>query len=277
MHKKIWFITGISSGFGRAIADAALQTGHVVVGTFRQQAQTDAFNRQSKSNALALTVDVTRPGDVEHAFQVIENRFGRIDVLVNNAGYGLAGAVEETSVDEAREIFEVNFFGPLKVCQTFLPMLRRQKHGHIIQMSSHGGLKSFAGFGLYNASKFALEGMSEALMQELLPLGIYLTIVEPGPFRTNFAGSSFKNATGMIDDYRGTAGVFRDRISKVHGKQEGDPEKAAKVIVTLAENPNPPLRIMLGSTSIASVRSKLASVSTDLQASEEIAEHVSFS
>ncbi|RAW01539.1 oxidoreductase [Pseudochryseolinea flava] len=277
MNKKVWFITGISSGLGQAIANAAIHTGDFVVGTFRQQTQVDEFNRLGKSNALAITMDLTRPDDIERAVQVVRDRFGKIDVLVNNAGYGLAGAIEETAIQEAREIFEVNFFGTLKVCQAFLPMFRAQRTGYIVQISSHGGIKAFAGFGLYNASKFALEGMSEALKQEIQPLGIHLTIVEPGPFRTGFAGDSFKQAMTTIDDYQGTAGVFRQKIKSVDGKQEGDPEKAADVLVKLASTPNPPLRLMLGSVAVASVRSKIESVSDDLKNCEEIAKQVVFS
>jgi NAD(P)-dependent dehydrogenase (short-subunit alcohol dehydrogenase family) len=277
MNKKIWFITGISSGLGKAIANAAIHNGDFVIGTFRQQTQTDDFNKLAKSNSLAVTMDLTRPDDIERAFQVVKERFGTIDVLVNNAGYGLAGAVEETTLQEARDIFEVNFFGTLKVCQTFLPMFREQRRGHIIQISSHGGFKAFAGFGLYNASKFALEGLSEAMMHEILPLGINLTIVEPGPFRTGFAGNSFRHASNTIKDYYETAGVFQEKIKLVHGKQEGDPEKAADVIVKLTVSENPPLRIMLGTVALASVRSKIRSVSCDLQRCEETARQVVFS
>lgn len=277
MNKKVWFITGISSGLGQALANAAIQRGDFVVGTFRQQPQTDEFNRQAKSNSLAITMDLTRQGEIESAFQIMKKQFGKIDVLVNNAGYGLAGAIEETTLQEAREIFDVNFFGPLKVCQTFLPMFRAQRRGHIIQISSHGGFKAFAGFGLYNASKFALEGMSEALVQEVLPLGINLTIVEPGPFRTRFAGSSFQYAQHTIEDYRDTAGAFREKIKLVDGKQEGDPAKAASAIVKLVSAENPPLRLVLGAIAMASVRSKIESVSKDLQNCEEVARQVLFS
>lgn len=277
MNKKIWFITGVSSGLGQAIAKAAIHNGDLVIGTFRSQTQADDFSQAGKANVLGIKMDLTRSDDIGHALQVVKDRFGKIDVLVNNAGYGLAGAIEETTLQEAREIFEVNFFAPLKVCQTFLPMFRAQKYGHIIQISSHGGFKAFAGFGLYNASKFALEGMSEALMQEVLPLGINLTIVEPGPLRTKFAGSSFKHATHTIEDYRETAGAFREKIRLTHGKQEGDPEKAAAVIIKLASAEDPPLRLVLGAIAMVSVRSKIESVSNDLKNCEEIAKQVVFS
>jgi len=227
MKSKIWFITGISSGLGKALAQTVIENGDFVIGTFRNQTQADVFNNQYKDEAFALTLDITKPTEIEKAVKLVSEKFGSIDVLVNNAGFGFAGAIEETSTEETREIFEANFFGTLKLTQSFLPMLRQQKGGHIIQISSHGGFKAFPGFGIYNASKFALEGFSEALAIEVAPLGIKLTIVEPGPFRTNFAGSSFKEAEKIIEDYNPTAGAFRERMKQVDGKQEGDPIKAS--------------------------------------------------
>jgi len=225
---KIWFITGISSGLGKTLAQTVIGKGDFVIGTFRNQSQTDSFNNQLKAKALALTLDIKNPYEIEKAVKLVTEKFGQIDVLVNNAGYGLAGAIEETSTEETRAVFEANFFGALKITQSFLPLFRNQKSGHIIQISSHGGFKAFAGFGIYNASKFALEGFSEALAQELAPLGIKVTIVEPGPFRTNFAGSGFKLVEQTIVDYDATAGVFREKIKSVDGKQEGDPKKSVQ-------------------------------------------------
>lgn len=195
-------------------------------------------------------------------------------MLVNNAGFGLAGAIEETSATETREIFEANFFGTLQLTQTFLPILRQQKSGHIIQISSHGGFKAFPGFGIYNASKFALEGFSEALAIEIAPLGIKLTIVEPGPFRTNFAGSSFKQADKIIEDYNPTAGAFRERMKQVDGNQEGDPIKASQVIVDITKLNTPPLRLPLGKIAIVSLTAKLDSVQKDINTYKDIAESV---
>jgi short-subunit dehydrogenase len=200
-----------------------------------------------------------------------------VDVLVNNAGFGFAGAIEETSIEETREIFEANFFGTLQLTQTFLPLFRQQKSGHIIQISSHGGFKAFPGFGIYNASKFALEGFSEALAIEVAPLGIKLTIVEPGPFRTNFAGSGFKQAAEIIEDYNSTAGAFRERMKQVDGKQEGDPTKAAQAIIDIAKLDTPPLRLPLGRMAIVSLMSKLDSVQKDINNFKDIAENAVFS
>lgn len=276
MEKKSWFITGISSGLGQALAQAAIEHGDFVIGTFRHQAQADAFNHQHKEDAFALTLDITRPDEIAQALRQVEDRWGKIDVLVNNAGFGLAGAIEETSLSEARALFEANFFGALQLTQAFLPMFRKQRSGHIIQISSHGGFNAFAGFGIYNASKFALEGFSEALAQEIAPLGIHLTIVEPGPFRTHFAGDSFRLAQTVIDDYRETAGAFRQRIKAVDGKQEGDPLKAAHAIIAIAQRDPAPLRLPLGKIAIASLTAKLESVQKDIAAYRDIAESAVF-
>lgn len=276
MKSNVWFITGISSGLGQALTEAAMRKGDFVIGTFRQQTQTDDFNRTYSGRALGLTLDVTDHNDVERMFEAIKSRIGKIDVLVNNAGFGLAGAVEETSIEETREVFEVNFVSALKITQTFLPLLRQQRKGHIIQISSHGGIKAFAGFGIYNASKFALEGFSEALAQELSPLGIQLTIVEPGPFRTNFAGSSFRHAKLIISDYEQTAGMFRNKIKDIDGKQEGDPVRAANAIIKVTQMANPPLRLILGKVALASIESKIKSLSNDLNSSRDVAESVVF-
>ncbi|MGL4632229.1 MAG: oxidoreductase [Leadbetterella sp.] len=274
MEHKIWFITGISSGLGKALAEKVLENGDFVVGTFRNQSQVDAFNDLHKGKALGLTLDITKLQDIENAFQLVSEKLGRVDVLVNNAGYGLAGAIEETSMSEAREIFEANFFGALYLTQTFLPLLRKQRSGHILQISSHGGFKAFPGFGIYNASKFALEGFSEALAMEVAPLGIKLTIVEPGPFRTQFAGDSFSQALKNIEDYDSTAGVFRERIKLVDGKQEGDPIKAAQAIYDITKQDTPPLRLPLGKVALVSLTSKLESVQKDLDGYREVAESV---
>lgn len=273
MEKRIWFITGISSGLGKAITQTVLASGDFVIGTFRNKTQTENFNNNYKDKAFALTLDITKAIEIEKTFETIIEKFGRIDVLVNNAGFGFAGAIEETSDKETREIFEVNFFGTLQITQKALPIFRQQKSGHIIQISSHGGFKAFQGFGIYNASKFALEGFSEALAQEVTPLGIKVTIVEPGPFRTNFAGNAFRQAQTIIDDYNETAGVFRKRIKSVDGKQEGDPIKASKAIFEITKLDNPPLRLPLGKIAIASLTAKLDSVAKDLNDFKAVAEN----
>jgi short-subunit dehydrogenase len=274
MKDRIWFITGISSGLGKALAQTVIESGDFLIGTFRNQSQTDRFNVEHKDKALALTLDVTDFNEMEKVVKLVLDKFEKIDVLVNNAGYGLAGSVEETSTKEIRDIFEANFFAALKLTQLFLPSFRNQKSGHILQISSHGGFKASAGFGIYNASKFALEGFSEALAQEIEPLGIKVTIVEPGPFRTNFASNGFKLAAHIIADYNTTSGTFRERIKGINGKQEGDPNKAAKAIYDITKIENTPLRLPLGKIALLSLTSKLESVKTDLDNFKDLAASV---
>ncbi len=271
---KIWFITGISSGLGKALAETVIQKGDFVIGTFRQAQQAQDFNEKYQDKAFGLVLDITKTNEVENAFTLIKEKFSKIDVLVNNAGFGFAGAIEEASISETKAVFEANFFGTLLVTQMALPIFRQQKSGHIIQISSHGGFKAFPGFGIYNASKFALEGMSEALAMEVLPLGIHVTIVEPGPFRTNFAGNAFKEAQQVIADYSETVGVFRQKIKAIDGKQEGDPYKASNAIYDITYLQNPPLRLPLGKVAIMSITAKLESVTKDVTDFRAIAESV---
>ncbi len=271
MERRIWFITGISSGLGNALIRAVVQSGDFAIGTFRQQEQVDAFNQGHLDKAFAIKMDITNSYEVRKGIETTSNKFGKIDVLVNNAGFGFAGGIEEASMSEVRNVFEANFFGTLQVTQAVLPIMRQQKNGHIIQISSHGGFKAMAGFGVYNASKFALEGMSEALAGEVTPLGIRLTIVEPGPFRTKFAGEGFGIAQRKIEDYQLTVGVFRERIKGADGKQEGDPHKAAQAIIQVVNAESPPLRLPLGKIALATFSSKLAHVQKDLDDWSELA------
>jgi len=275
--RKVWFITGISSGLGRALIRAVVQHGDFAIGTLRNQEQVDSFNANHKGKAEAIKLDVTKAEDIQAAAEYIQSNFGRIDVLVNNAGFGFAGSIEESSMEEVRQVFECNFFGALLLTQKFLPLFRSQKSGHVIHISSHGGIKAFPGFGIYNASKFALEGISEALASEVAALGIKVSIVEPGPFRTNFAGQSFKNAENTIAEYDQTSGVFRERMKEVNGKQEGDPVKAAQAIISLTLEEKPSLRLPLGKIAVTSIRSKIDSLTRDLEANLEIAENSIFS
>ena len=218
-------------------------------------------------------MDITNEKNVEKSIEKIISEHGKIDVLVNNAGMGFVGAIEETSMKEVRNVFEPNFFGTLKLTRTVLPFMRREKNGHIIQISSHGGIKAFAGFGIYNASKFALEGFSEAMAQEVSPLGIKVSIVEPGPFRTNFAGNGLGQAENVINDYSETAGAFRTKLKGVDGKQEGDPVKASKAIIDLVNSENPSLRLPLGKVALMTIGMKLDSVKSDLETNRKTAEN----
>lgn len=276
MKNKVWFITGVSSGFGRTLAMAAAKQGDKVVGTVRQQKQVEEFNAIAPGKTVAYLMDVTNPDGVLAAVATAIKQFGRIDVLVNNAGFGFLGAVEEATVQEFRDAMETNFFGALHVTQAVLPFMRQQGSGHIIQMSSVAGFRSTHGFGVYNASKFALEGMSEALAQEVAPLGIHVSIIEPGPFRTNFADTSIKSAAIVIPEYKETAHAFKDRILGYAGAQEGDPEKAAQVLLQVVASQSPPLRLPLGQTAYDAVSKKIKEVGQDLATWEDIATKTSF-
>ncbi|EXG82275.1 oxidoreductase [Cryptosporangium arvum] len=254
----VWLITGASRGFGRLLTGAALTGGDkVVAGARDARTVTKAFP-EAGNDLLAVDLDVTDAGQVAAAVDAAKDRFGRIDVLVNNAGYGLFGSVEETPDVEVRQLFDTNVFGLLNVTRAVLPVLRRQRSGHVITMSSSAGFASSAGRGMYSASKAAVEAVSEALQEELRPLGIHVTIVEPGSFRTDFlsANSARQVAVG-IDDYTDTVGSLLAAIEANDGKQPGDPAAAATAIRRLVAGANPPLRLQLGSDSLRLVEGKL--------------------
>ncbi len=261
---------------GKALAQTVIENGGFVIGTFRKQSQIDEFNIKHHGKGLGIKLDLTDPVEIQKALEIVTTQFDRLDVLVNNAGVGFAGAIEETSEEEARAVFEANFFGVLALTRAFLPVFRKQKSGHVFQISSHGGIKAFAGFGIYNASKFALEGFSEALAQEIAPLGIKLTIVEPGPFRTSFAGDAFRLANTVIDDYKPTAGVFKEKIKGIDGKQEGDPKKAGQAILKIANADHPPLRLPLGKIALGTIMAKIDSIQSDVKANLELAQSAVF-
>jgi NAD(P)-dependent dehydrogenase (short-subunit alcohol dehydrogenase family) len=273
MASRIWFITGVSSGFGRCLAEAVAARGDIAVGTLRQDAQLAGYNALAPGRTVGVKLDVTVPAQIGAAVEKVIAQFGRIDVLVNNAGYGLLGAVEEVSEAEARAQMETNFFGALGVTRAVLPHLRRQKSGHILQISSIGGYNGTPGAGLYNASKFALEGFSEALAKEAAPLGVRVTIVEPGPFRTKWAGESLKRSATVIPDYAATpAGATITRITGygAKGTQPGDPDLAAAAMLKVVDSPNPPLRLVLGAMAIGAFKAKLDSTRRELEAWEAI-------
>ncbi|MGD1894435.1 MAG: oxidoreductase [Cyclobacteriaceae bacterium] len=273
MERKIWFITGISCGMGQALAHSVMEAGDLVIGTFRDEDQAATFNRANPENGYSVVLDVTDEAQLRSAVEEIMAKYGRIDVLVNNAGVGVVGAIEEASTEEVRAVMEANFFGTLHLTQAVLPHMRANRKGYIVQISSHGGIKAFAGFGIYNACKFALEGFSEALAQEVAPLGIKVSIVEPGPFRTSFAGNRLGTANREIADYSETAGAFRTKLKGVDGKQEGGPKKAAEAIIALVNSENPSLRLPLGKTALMTIGMKLDSVRADLETHRQTAEN----
>jgi NAD(P)-dependent dehydrogenase (short-subunit alcohol dehydrogenase family) len=269
-QQKIWFITGVSGGFGRALAEEAAKKGDIVIGTLRKTEQLAEFEKLVPGKTFAVKMDVTHADEIQQGVEDVLNRFDHIDVLVNNAGYGLFGAVEEVTMEESRAQMETNFFGPLELTKAFLPSMRKRKSGHIIQISSMAGIRSTPGLGIYNASKHALEGFTEALYHEVKPLGIKVTIIEPGPFRTDWAGSSSVTAKTEIKDYSETAGVRVRTIHGYSGRQPGDPVKAADAIIAIANTDNPPLRLPLGKDAITAVREKLQWVEKEINDWEEL-------
>jgi NAD(P)-dependent dehydrogenase (short-subunit alcohol dehydrogenase family) len=275
MAQKIWFITGASSGFGRAFAEHALARGYDVVATARNVAALDTLVATAPERVLAVTLDVTRQAEADAAVQAAIARFGRIDVLINNAGYGVVGAFEETSDAELRAQMETNFFGAMNVIRAALPRLRDQKSGAIVNISSLGGQLSFAGFSAYSATKFAIEGVSEALAQEVAPFGVKVLIVEPGQFRTNLAGAGMRHMP-VLEAYRDIIAGTRDFARSMHGTQEGDPRRAAAAIETVLEAPNTPLRLQLGADAVDAVRSHSEALLKDLAAWEDLARSTGF-
>lgn len=261
---RIWFITGASRGFGALIAKAALDSGDAVVATARNtDAVTEALGNHD--NLLAVRLDVTDQGQANDAVAAAIKRFGRIDILVNNAGFGMVGAVEEASAAEIERIYATNVFGLLGVTRAVLPHMRRQHSGRVFNISSIGGYQSRAGFGIYCSTKFAVEAISEAMFEELAPLGVHVTVVEPGAFRTDFLdGSSLVPHANHIDDYAETSGRTRAWSTDNNHAQQGDPEKLAAAILRLAGEAEPPMRIQLGSDSVARVETKNAFVATEL-------------
>lgn len=275
-YSKIWLITGVSGGLGKALALEAARQGHIVFGTVRQADQVEEFNQLVHGKTFGLELDVNNHHRIDLIISHIIDQFGQIDVLVNNAGYGLFGAIEEVSMDEARQQMETNFFSVLAMTQAVLPVMRRQRSGHIVQISSMAGVRANMGMGLYNASKFALEGFSEALALETEPLNIKVTIVEPGPFRTLWAGASSVRAQKVIQDYDQTAGNMIRTISAYAGTQPGDPAKGAKAILTAVKSEHPPLRLALGGVALEAIRKKLASMEKVYDEWEEVSLNTSF-
>jgi NAD(P)-dependent dehydrogenase (short-subunit alcohol dehydrogenase family) len=280
---KTWFITGASRGFGARIAQLALAQGDNVVGTARNVAAM-AEGLGQHPNLLSVPLDVTNEEQAREAAGRAMERFGRIDVLLNNAGFGLIGAVEEATAEEIEAVYRTNVFGLLAVTRAVLPHMRAQRSGRILNISSIGGYRGGAGFGIYCSTKFAVEGLSEALHQELAPLGIHVTAVEPGYFRTDFLdASSLAASHARIEDYHETAGAVRTRAEGLNHGQPGDPDKLARVLVSFADAADPPVRLPLGSDTVAAIEAKHASdaailrqwrsvsVSTDFAAPDPVA------
>jgi NAD(P)-dependent dehydrogenase (short-subunit alcohol dehydrogenase family) len=263
---RVWLVTGGNSGFGRAIAEAAVAAGDVVVATARRITTLDDLVAAHPDQVEAATLDVTDLGGIESTVRDVVRRHGRIDVLVNNAGRTHVGAVEETTDAELRSLFDVHVFGPAALVRAVLPHMRQRRSGAIVQLSSMGGQLSFAGFSAYSATKFALEGMSEALADEVGPLGIKVLIVEPGAFRTALFGNL--SSSEPIADYTATVGLTREMVRTGDGKQPGDPAKAATLILAALDDEKTPLRLPLGDDAVDAVLGHLDGVHADITAWE---------
>ena len=255
--KPVWLITGCSTGFGRELATLVLARGWRAVVTARDPAAVADIVAGHDDRALALQLDVTNRTQIDAVVAAAIRKFGRIDVLVNNAGYGYLAAIEEGEDDAVRAMFETNVFGLIDMTKAVLPILREQKSGLVVNVSSIGGLASFAATGYYHATKYAVEGLSESLATELKPLGVGVLIVEPGPFRTNWAGPSIKQSATRLDAYAATAGERRKQTSARSGSQAGDPVRGAQAIIDAALSDAPPLRLLLGKAALDLARKKL--------------------
>ncbi len=269
--KPVWLITGCSTGFGRELAALLIGRGYRVAATARDPGKLADLVAGHEASALALKLDVARPEDVGAAVVATKQTFGRIDVLVNNAGYGYLSAVEEGEDADIRAMFETNFFGLAALTRAVLPLMRAEKSGAIVNISSMGGFIGFPGSGYYAATKFAVEGLSESLSKEVAPFGIKVLIVEPGPFRTDWAGRSLKTPKRPLDAYAETAIARRNQVQGYSGTQPGDPMRAVEAIIATVEQPNPPLRLPLGNFAYDAMGAELEAVRKEYAAVEAIA------
>ena len=267
-NNLVWFITGASTGFGRLLAEEVLRRGGRVIATARSLEKVADLEEKHPGRAKAYALDVTDPAQVSSIVAQATACFAPVDVLVNNAGFGLTGAVEEVTEDEFLPMFETNVLGLIRVTKAFLPKMRERGSGHIINLSSIGGLIAMPGWGYYNATKFAVEGLTEALAAECEPLGIYVTAIEPGAFRTDFLGRSGKEAETQIEDYSPTAGKAREYFQTQAGKQKGDPQRAVEAIIAVVEATHPPRHLLLGNAALTRFRKRLEDWTGELDAWE---------
>lgn len=267
---KLFFITGVSSGFGRALAQAAIEGGYQVAGTVRSAEQAAAFAALDPDRAHPQLLDVTDTAAIDAVVARVERELGPIDVLVNNAGYGHEGVLEESPLQEMRDQFDVNVFGAVAMIKAVLPGMRQRRQGHIVNITSMGGTITMPGIAYYCGSKFALEGISDTLSKELAPFGIAVTAVAPGSFRTDWAGRSMVRSPRAIDDYDASFEPVRQARMEKNGKQLGDPAKAAQAILRLVESDAPPAHLLLGSDALALVRAALAERLAQIDAWETV-------
>ncbi|GAB3758022.1 oxidoreductase [Spirosoma pomorum] len=264
--KKVWFITGTSSGIGKALAKEVLAAGYQAALGVRNLADVADLISAYPQTAIAVKLDVTNTDQIISSVKTIHEKFGRIDVLVNNAGIGYFGSLEESDEAEVRRMFEINFFGLARLIKEALPILRAQRSGHILNVTSILGLVSYPAVGFYSATKFAVDGYTESLSKEVAPLGIQVTAIAPSSFRTDWAGRSANEAPATIDDYKNTAEANKKNIRDNSGKQAGDPVRAAQAIIKVVESENPPLRLLLGEASYKNASAKLVSLKADFEA-----------
>jgi NAD(P)-dependent dehydrogenase (short-subunit alcohol dehydrogenase family) len=265
-EKPVWFITGCSTGFGRELGQLVLRRGWQAVVTARDVARVQDLTEGHEDRALALSLDVTRTDQIQAAVKQAEERFGAIDVLVNNAGYGYQSSIEEGVDAEIRAQFDANVFGLAAMIRAVLPGMRARRRGHIINLSSQAGFIGFEGSGYYAATKHAVEGLSDSLSREVAPLGIKVTCVEPGPFRTDWAGRSLKQTRPSIADYQNTVGARLELTANYSGKQPGDPIRAAEAMIRIVEAESPPKHLVLGSIALDGVRTKLKETLAEVEA-----------
>ena len=275
-QKMIFLITGASAGFGRAFAEAAVEAGHTVVGTVRREDDRIAFEAMHKHRARAVIVDVTQFDTIEPVVRKLEEEIGPIDVLVNNAGYGHEGMLEESPLADLIHQFEVNVFGAVAMIKAVLPGMRQRRRGHIINITSMAGYMSMPGIAYYSGSKFALEGISEALAQEVKGLGIKVTAIAPGSFRTEWAGRSMVRSGRSIADYDAVFEPIRKRRQEYSGHQAGDPAKAAQVLLKIVDSDNPPIHLLLGNDALKLVEERLAALGSEIKAWESISRSTDF-
>lgn len=267
---KVWLITGCSTGFGRELAKEVLASGYRAAVAARNTDDVKDITDAYPDTAIPVKLDVTKADDISAAVTQITEKFGQIDVLVNNAGIGYFGAIEESEEEEVRRMFEINFFGLANVTKAVLPLLRKQRNGHILNVASIGGLVGFPAVGFYNATKFAVDGYSESLSKELAPLGIKVTVIAPSGFRTDWAGRSANNSKIIIDDYKETAEANKSSIRGYSGNQPGDPVRAAKAMIKAVESENPPLRLLLGEAALKGARNKIELLKKDFDTWAEV-------
>lgn len=269
--QKVWFITGASRGIGLEIVKAVLETGDKVVATVRSSAESLSKKLGNPENLSVVVLDITKEQLAVDVVNDTMEKFGKIDILINNAGFGLLGAVEEVSAEEVMKNFETNVFGLLNVTRAILPHMRKERSGHIINISSVGGLSGYIGWGVYGSTKFAVEGLTEALALELAPLGIKATVVAPGFFRTDFLDqSSLIQSETIISDYDNTVGEMRRLAKHINKKQPGDPAKLAKAIVLLGDSKEPPVHLPLGKDALQKYREKTESFEKDIRAWQDV-------